>query len=192
MIPPAEELEKRLTRLERENALWKRGALFAAVLIGGALATGAAKAHVGTVDGSTFRLVDPAGNSRAALTLSLEGLPRLTMSDSKGKVRCRLGLDATGTASLQFSDPDDTVWATITRDEERGACVSLLGGKATAVMAVGSDGTPKVSLGDAEGTERATLGCTTILNKRTGADETTPPSSLRLFDERGRVVYKAP
>jgi hypothetical protein len=59
-------------------------------------------------------------------------------------------------------------------------------------MAVGSDGTPNVSLGDAEGTERATLGCTAILNKRTGADETTPPSSLRLFDERGRVVYKAP
>jgi len=67
-------------------------------------------------------------------------------------------------------------------DENRNPRVALIGGKLG----------PAVSLFDEKGKGRAVLGSASLETARTGAKEITAPSSLTLFDSKGKVLWRAP
>jgi hypothetical protein len=51
---------------------------------------------------------------------------------------------------------------------------------------------PSLQLFDNDGNLRASLGSTSLEVTRTGAEETTAPSSLTFFDKKGKVLWQAP
>lgn len=51
---------------------------------------------------------------------------------------------------------------------------------------------PALHLFDSDGNLRASLGSTSLEVTRTGAEETTAPSSLTFFDKKGKVLWQAP
>lgn len=51
---------------------------------------------------------------------------------------------------------------------------------------------PSLHLFDTDGNLRASLGSTSLEVTRTGAEETTAPSSLTFFDKKGKVLWQAP
>ena len=51
---------------------------------------------------------------------------------------------------------------------------------------------PALMLGDARGVPRAILGNSELEDSKTGANENTGPSSLVLFDKKGKVIWRMP
>jgi hypothetical protein len=59
-------------------------------------------------------------------------------------------------------------------------------------LSVDSEKSPSLNLYDADGQLRAALGSTDLETIKTGATETTAPSSLTLFDKDGKVMWSRP
>ena len=68
-----------------------------------------------------------------------------------------------------------------------GAQVTVFGEKSRVTLAGDS-----VNIADSNGNSSATLGATELVTKATGARGITAPSSLTLFDKKGRVIWQAP
>jgi hypothetical protein len=66
------------------------------------------------------------------------------------------------------------------------------GFRSRAGLDVDSDGSPHLDLFDNDGNLRAALGVTDLQTVRTGAQEKTAPSSLTLFDKKGKVIWQSP
>jgi hypothetical protein len=61
-----------------------------------------------------------------------------------------------------------------------------------AALDVDKDGNPYLDLFDNDGKLRAALGATDLEIVRTGASEKTAPSSLTLFDKKGKLIWRTP
>ena len=113
------------------------------------------------------------GEYRALFTLtSPEGAPVLTLADKKGNYRTLIGLGAGRQPYIALRDKD---------------------GKERLSLTLTDTGEPTLIFYDNNGKERAVLGTMDITRmKRTGAIEERSYSSLVLFDEDGKIVWKAP
>jgi hypothetical protein len=156
---------ERLTRLEREVRLWKRGATATMVLLVALFAFGpttrmreARAADSGAQDlvVRSLKIVDEKGKQRAGLTV-LEDGPNLRLTDEKGKGRASLAVNEVGSALVLNDDK----------------------GKLRAGLAVFKDG-PALGLNDEKGKERAGI----------AVDEDGP--KLRLTDEKRKQIWRAP
>lgn len=125
------------------------------------------------------------GAKKTAVELSLSGL---TIYGKDGKIALQLTaqaihlLDSNEKLRISLSTLRDTPELTF-YDQN---------GKARAWLTLGSDGSPKFSLHDQAGNERATLGHAELESTRTGGVEQRPASSLVLFDKDGKVMWRAP
>ena len=189
---PADALQARVARLERDGARWRLAALAgplavaAVALAGQALPSAAAKGvdgspvrpsvPPGVVEAQRFVLRDASGAARATLGTTDEGLPLLVFLDRDGEARAILGQ-----TQLSLSD-------------ERGSAVKLLvnpGGtpalrlekdrRLRAVLGMTSEGTLALGFYGQDGTGRALLDV--------GADGSP---GLTLFAAGGKVAWSAP
>jgi len=145
-------------------------------------------------DGSPFlSLYDEKGNGRAGLSAVPEGTG-LTLYDEKGKGRAGLSLVANGNPLLGLYDEKGKVRAGVTLLADGAPRLDLLDEKGTgrAGLSLHPDGAPSLDLLDEKGTGRATLGVTELKTMATGAVERVPEASLVLFDEAGKVLWRAP
>jgi len=108
--------------------------------------------------------------ARVALNVSSDGNPVMVLKDKKGRTRSILGLMADGSPGLVLSDKS---------------------GKMRVIIRLGPDGSPVVALQDEKEKARAILGSISPeftespLPKR-------PISSLVLFDQNEKVIWKTP
>jgi hypothetical protein len=113
------------------------------------------------------------GEYRALFSLtSPEGAPVLTLADKKGRYRTLIGLGTGRQPYIALRDKD---------------------GKERLSLTLTDTGEPTLIFYDNNGKERAVLGTMDITRmKRTGAIEERSYSSLVLFDQDGKIVWKAP
>ncbi len=210
-------LEQRLERLERQNRWMKRvGALglavAAAVLLSGQ-AKGKAWQHL---EVSSLTLMDKDGMAGASLSLFGTGTPHLLLHDKNGKKRVWLGVNKDGSASLDLYDKDGKgrVALVVLADGSPRLLLAGKDGKVRTALSVGDgssglnvfnkdeearvwlgvngDGSAALDLYDKNVNKRATLGVTTTVDKRTGAETKTTAGTLTLLDAKGDVIWQAP
>ncbi len=106
-------IEKRLVALERRYRRLRFATVAAAVM--GALALLAPYSNIvrralpssRIVEAQAFTLVDTQGKPRAALRITSDGMPSLTLNDSDAKTRVSLAVDANDEARLDLADEDE-------------------------------------------------------------------------------------
>lgn len=151
--------------------------------------TGVARAILGT-SGGMVRLTLCDGTQRPRISLFVDRAGTtlgLLVTDKAGGMSSSLGIAWDGSPALRFNGSRGEVavlsqLGLIVRDTTSGG---------SATLAVGESG-PLLSLADENGRERATLGCTSLVGTETGGTEQLAPSSLVLFDKKGKVIYRAP
>ncbi len=174
----AESIERRLDRLEHSIRRWQiaaglagAAALLVLVAMGAAaLAPTARAAGSGAKDlvVGSLTLVDQAGRTRGELAM-VKDMPMLRLFDQAGKSRALLYADKDGTALGLFDQA----------------------GKLRASLSVFKDG-PALELFDQKGADRVAIGNTGLETPKTDATENTGPSSVVLFDTKGKVLWRAP
>jgi hypothetical protein len=138
-------------------------------------------------DGSSYLqfgngVLDP----RARLETDAGGLPGLKFFDASGEQRTEFILTEKGEPLLAlWGKGAKTYDGLYLRD--RGVALADTQGKVRATL--DDDG---FTLLDEKEKLRAVLGSTTLETVRTGATETTAPSSLTLFDKDGKVIWQVP
>ncbi|MGH9442338.1 MAG: hypothetical protein ACRD16_08675 [Thermoanaerobaculia bacterium] len=154
--------------------------------------------------GTAISVNNGAGKTRAALTVGDDGAPRLELFDRADSPRASLKLAGDGSPALSLSDDGKRTRAEVSLGPEGSPKVELKDetGKPRGSIAIGAEGgaaivlagspCSSVKLLEDDGSIRAALGCTALKEAGSGKSESTEPSSLVLFDKRGRVVYKAP
>lgn len=169
-----EELEGRLKRLERAARLWKAigaGALaLAAVAFLLSAPRSQASEATGELKAHRFTVIDKEGHDRGALYISEYGSLRLDLQDAHKVLRASLSVATSGTPSLDLYD---------TKGRERAGLEVL------------ANGSSSLKLYDSGGL-RAVLGRAKLEAVQSGKEEERPVSSLVLFDEEGRVLWRAP
>jgi hypothetical protein len=193
------ELGKRLERVERSVRRYRAALGIAGLLLAGGLLITATLSATGRALTSTsapaqivarsFVLVDANGRTRAELGIDALG-PFLRLLDKAGNMRVTL-------------DTAGEVPAPAVHDKAGNMRADgyLLGGpslglfdkagKQRVTLGVVGDA-PGLSLYDTAGNLRAALGTVPLENTATGSTETRAESSLVLFNQRGRVLWKAP
>jgi hypothetical protein len=206
-------LTQRLDRLERASRRWKVTAAFLAVVIVAVVSLGAAAPQPTDLQVTSLTITDKAGlprirlavddkqvahidmwgpNKRSILTLyagptggtvHVEGSTPGTAAILAAGTAATLGLHTkTGNASLSIvreTDQPDTRLPGTTRVIER-ASLSL------------DKGVVRLMLNDTTGTARAVLGDTGLRLIAPDVTEQRQPPSIVLFDEGGKVLWKAP
>ena len=97
-------------------------------------------------------------------------VPSVLLRDEKGEARSALGLDQTGNPDISLFDAKKRTRADLKLD---------------------TDGNPSLTLNDAKQT-RAVLGSSYLKNTTTGSTEHRSLSSLVLFREDGKLLWRAP
>jgi hypothetical protein len=153
-----------------------------------------ARVSVGADGAPRVELADSAEKVRAALALGPAGSPELAFTDESARERAGLRVTPAGLPRFDLSDGAGKNRASLGVDSEGEAAVSLADADANprAALSVESDGSPRLKLSDADGAPRASLGRTPLTETHSGRAKLTEPSSLILFDARGRVVFMAP
>ena len=190
-------VEQRLARLERANRRQKRiGTLVvvvaAVVLLVAAvvLLSGQAKGkNLQDLEVRSLTLKDKAGKRRALLAVVADRSPTLALFDKDGKLRAQFRVGADGSPGLFLHDKTTMPRAALILD---GLFLHDKDSKTRAALTAGEDGSTGLVLFDKDGKKRATLGVTTTVNKRTGAETKTAESTLTLFDAKGGVIWRAP
>ncbi|MHC4063554.1 MAG: hypothetical protein ACYSUQ_05095 [Planctomycetota bacterium] len=164
-----------LLRDEREGGISlvsRRGGASGLEIAQGNVERGKARVRLATEsDGrATLTLHDKSGRQRAGITVTADGSPRLTLFDGQGKSRGMWSVDPDG-ALLFLADKDET---------------PRFG------LGVLADGTPQLSLLDNNGRERAKLGVAVSETDAKGSGAKPAEAAIVLFDEAGKVVFKAP
>jgi hypothetical protein len=170
--PTTERITQRLDRLERENRWWRVGAVGLLLLV----TVGAGRNVTDEIRAKRFTVIDQSGTKRAELAMWGPGEPRLALFDARGIERASLALWLNGAPDL------------ILRDRHEGAPRLLLG------LTTDKD-EPRLRLQDglAEGRRlRAVVGHIELDAPSSGATVRLPASSVVLFDNNGKVVWKAP
>jgi len=172
-----EAIGERFTRLEREVRLWKRAATATIVLLVASVA---------------FSPTPRMREARAANSSARDFVVRsLTVVDDQGTPRAGLGSGKDG-LGLVLSDEKGTGRASLAALKD-GPSLALLDEQGTPRAGLGSGkNEPALVLYDEKGTRRAEFGSALLEETRTGATETTGPSSVRLFDKDGKTIWRAP
>ena len=196
------ELGKRLERVERSVRRYRAALGIVCLLLAvgllstfGFFATGHAHAATSApaqIVARSFVLVDANGRTRAKLWVDhLLGQTSLSLYDQTGAARVSLAINY-GPALLMFFDKAGKVRVVL--GDNSGEPLVALYDKAETTrvgLSVGDDG-PRLRLYDKAGKMRAALGTVPLENTATGSTETRAESSLVLFNQRGRVLWKAP
>jgi hypothetical protein len=214
-------IEERLARLERGVKLCKRAATATMVLLVSlivwSVATSSGRVWLGgsgarDLMAKSLTIVDEKGTPRVYLATTKDG-PRLRLNDEKATPRVVVGVNKDGPGVLLNDEKgvphvslavnkdgpgvvlDDEkgtprAYVQVTKDGP-GVTIDDEKGTARICLKVLKNG-PSVVLYDEERQPRAVLGSTPLERVRTGATETTAPSSLTLFDKEGKVIWKAP
>lgn len=132
-----------------------------------------------------FHLVDEEGRERWVLTMSKDGEPTLTFVNKNGWAPMAMGINKEG---LPFFN------MVLEPNQKGGPSLILMDSrmKSRALLGMGADGEPRLTLLDHNGVERLSLGSTEFPNPLTGSMEKRPCSSITLFDEGGTVIWHAP
>jgi hypothetical protein len=131
------------------------------------------------------------GKGSAELWLYVPGGKQLTdttailSADSQGEAGYELDGGNTGEMSARVYELGTKLelFAPASATPYEGAHLTVHGEKSWVTLAGDS-----LSIADDKGSPRATVGTTGLGTKATGATETTAPSSLTLFDRRGKVI----
>jgi len=218
--PTLDVLTQRLDRLERELRRWKVLGGATVVVLGFVLGLGPTSAKPpDEVRAKRFILVGQDGKDRAILGSSLDGWPFLSLFGEEGLAKLdleggwpRLGMLGKKGESIGLSAGPDFAHVRLSGTGEVviGAGGPLapstihppdlagfldLGGPVLSsriLLTTRLKGSPALSLYDVGGKERATLGRTNLVITAAGAKEERPASSLVLFDEDGKVIWRAP
>ncbi len=174
--------------------------------------TSAAMLSVAADGGLRLILADKQHGQRANLSLPRAGAPHLDLSARDGKGGATLGVTTKGAPGLRLFDRDGQSGAVLIAAEgaaglrllDRGGkdvaglvtdaggwsrlFLSADGDKAGALLGVSSEGAPGLALFDQRGKPRAVLGQTS----RRGELDNRGIFSLRLFNEAGKLLYRAP
>jgi len=106
---------ERLDRLERQNRRLKRAGLLVLTAVGALLLMGQATPKSRTIEAEKFVLKDPAGKTRAVLSMIFDG-PHLALNDLDGNPRVDLAV-RDGAPTLTMLDAKGNVtWSTPTGD----------------------------------------------------------------------------
>jgi len=153
-VPDVQELEQRLTRVERDNRflILAGGAVLVVCVV--ALAWGIfsqRKDH--TIEGRRFLLRGPEGNTRAELAVNPEGVVGLWLFDKEGKFRATVTTTATGSPGIIFYDRNGRNRAefALLPDDSPGLALSEQGGMASVGLIVTKDSVPHFRLADKAG-----------------------------------------
>ncbi len=205
--PTMETLARRLDRVERENRRLKQAGVIALAVIAVVVLMGqATQGKVAKViEAEKFVLRDADGKGRARLESLPSGLVRLVLLDKDENVQSVLGVGV-GRPSLVLAGRNNktiltTSFLSISGKSRLTLAVLPSGvqslaltdntGRTRAELAIEADGSSTFGLFDRTGTARAVLGSTS-LESETGVIEKRPESSLVLFGNDGKVIWKAP
>ena len=196
-------LEQRLARLERANRRMKRIGALVLMVAGAALLSGQANGKdLQHLEVGSLTLKDKDGKTRAALGVNADGWATLTLFDTDGRVRSMLSEESLalldkdrtvrsmlieGSLTLFEKDGDPRVRLTA-NDRPPGLTLYGKDGKTWASLHGGPNGS-QLTLYDKNQKPRATLGVTTTVNKRTGAETKTSAGTLTLYDAKGSVLW---
>lgn len=146
--------------------------------VGGLLAPRQSALTLTSRDGrsATVQVTDPSEMKDGNKTMAIPGSASITLQDPMGPHlllprEAQLALRSDHTAGLYL----------------RGKHFKTL-----AELNVGSHGNPHLDLYDKKGRLRAVLGTVDLRYTRTGSTEKTAPSSLVLFDKKGKVLWERP
>jgi hypothetical protein len=204
-----ERILARLEKLEKQNRMWKRGALacllvFASIgLMGQAKKTPPRKAAPApapapaftmpeNIEAQSFVLKDPNGHPRAELAMSGTG-PSLKMLDQGGTALISISLNdnSPGGPFVLLSDPQHHGGLSISVLEKAGPQLTLTGDRADvqAHIAVGPDGT-SLALSDQDGfTTNIGSG---VQPTKNGQVKKTSAASITLFNKDQKVLWSTP
>lgn len=147
----------------------------------------------GIVTAKAFEVVDSSGHLLAALSPTPSAQVALSIYGKAGTLGASLGATAEGRSFLNLYAPGTERGVGLETDN-KSAMIFIAGnaGKPRATLSlVGHDETALV-LSDRAGRDRAVLGNEDLKNQVTDSTEHRPLSSLVLFNQKGRVVWKAP
>ncbi len=198
---------RRLDQVELENRRLKQaGVVVLAVIAAVVLMGQATKGKVAkVVEAEKFVLRDADGKGRARLESLPSGLVRLALLDKDENIQSVLGVGV-GRPSLVLAGRNNktiltTSFLSISGKSRLTLAVLPSGvqslaltdntGRTRAELAIEVDGSSTFGLFDRTGTARAVLGSTS-LESETGVIEKRPESSLVLFGNDGKVIWKAP
>ena len=137
-----------------------------------------------------FVLVDEDSKERRCWTLLPTGGPGLRLYDAAGRRRVRLSLGCTKEEPVLLLY--DAAGALRTGLDAGLLWVGDAAGAPRAFLGVADSGEPYLTLWDAAGQERVTVGCTKTVDKDTGAETKYPESTVTLFNAKGDVLWQAP
>jgi len=203
--PEKQPLEIRIERLERQNRLFRRGALtcvIALVSVGllgqtkhphkAGTATPAAPAIPEKIEAGSFILKDSNGKIRAELSMSGTG-PTFKLRDESGTPLITLSLNDSSPQGpmMLFSDPQHHAGVSVSVLEGMGSQLSLVGARPDiqARMAVAPEGT-SFEMSDANGFTTS-IGNGIQASKGKQPKKTTA-ASVTLYGKDRRVLWSTP
>jgi hypothetical protein len=165
----------------RATSAFAKGVLFASTLWAAFLAGGASREHgapPGTIEGTTFRLVDQNGIARGAWTVH-DNTVDLSLLDTKGRVRTAITVDDHPVIKFLGEGGDDGV--IISQHQARGSGLALFDqlGKARIQLAANKALTT-AALMDGDGRTRLGGFCDVIGN-----------ADIALQDAQGKALWAA-
>jgi hypothetical protein len=180
--PTMETLARRVERVEGENRRLKQVGVVALAVIGAVVLIGQATAGkvAKVVEAERFVLLDPSGETRAALTQT-KGGSSLYLYDEKGKLRVGLVSGAADETGLSLYDAEGEGRAMLALKPETSPALRFAAKPKKPQAALGVAHVPTVLLFDDEGKPRATL----LL----GSDGSPV---LAFNDNVGEVIWSAP
>jgi len=139
-------------------------------------------------------LLDQNGKPRIGLDLDPDGSKDLTFYDQDKKKRMTLGMTSDGTPTLFLIDQNEKLRIGLGVNSDGNATIGLFDQNAKIRMGLGVhfDGNAAIGLIDQNGKLRAALGNTKLEVPATEATEERPESSLAFFDNKEKVIWKAP
>lgn len=185
-------MDARLARLERDNRRLRRGGAAALALAGAAILMGQAEGDKvwNNLEARRIALIGPGGNVRAELGTTKDGHVRFDFyNDADGRVASL----TTDGPFLGFYDNAGVRQVGLAVGEGAHAYLSFKGKDGKERVLLTEDGTgPRLTLSDEAGAPRAILGSALVKEPETGKMRNYPPSSLKLFDRTGSLVFSAP
>jgi hypothetical protein len=153
---------------------------------------GVAGAVLGALkDGPGLLLSDESGAQRARLLVNREG-PHLGLYDEKGAPRAVVGFSAKhGSGLVLYNERGMQAAALAANVKEPGAVLYDAKGSPRAILSVLKN-EPRLVLFDENGARSTEFGRARLDEIRVGTSERTEPSSIRVFDKDGKIIWRAP
>lgn len=183
-------LLQRVERLERELRRWRIAGVASLLVVALIVLLGATISGV-PAEIRAHRLVVMDDRGKDRIVLDARDDAGVVFYDKQGTPVARLD-EFDGKPSLRLAHGDASLVLTTVLDVP--AVLASLG-KGSAGLTILPDGSPVLELTDNQGRPRAVLGRTTLRSSQGGRIEVAeqrPVSSLVLFDDDGKLIWKTP